>query len=166
MLVVITGATVSIAGCTSSSSNPSPGPVTSTITSTSSQNSVAIQNYAFNPSTLTIQKGANVTWKNYDSVQHTVVSDSSAFSSPLLNTGNTYTFQFNDSGSFPYYCSIHPYMKGTIVVKWYDSRWLHFLQTKIDQLWLRSAKQVVHVTETFHKTVCALFRLVTWRKKD
>jgi plastocyanin len=117
MLVVITGATVSIAGCTSSSSNPSPGPVTSTITSTSSQNSVAIQNYAFNPSTLTIQKGANVTWKNYDSVQHTVVSDSSAFSSPLLNTGNTYTFQFNDSGSFPYYCSIHPYMKGTIVVK-------------------------------------------------
>jgi len=116
VLVVIAGAAVMIAGCTSSS-NPSPGPVTSTVTSTSSQNSVSIQNYAFNPSTLTIQKAANVTWRNYDSVQHTVVSDSSAFSSPLLNTRATCTYQFNNSGSFPYYCSIHPYMKGTIIVK-------------------------------------------------
>jgi plastocyanin len=92
-------------------------PVNSAVTSTASQNSVAIQNYAFNPSTLTIQKGANVTWTNYDSVQHNVVSDSSAFSSPLLNKGDTYTHQFNDSGSFSYICSIHPYMKGTIVVE-------------------------------------------------
>ena len=112
VLVVIAGATVMIAGCTSSS-NPSPGPVIST----ASQNPVAIQNYAFSPSTLTIQKGANVTWKNDDSVQHTIVSDSQAFSSPLLNTGDTYTFQFNSSGSFPYHCSIHPYMKATIVVE-------------------------------------------------
>jgi len=116
LVLVVAGATVMIAGCTSSSS-PSPGPVTSTVTSTASQNSVAIQNYAFNPSTLTIQKGANVTWTNYDSVQHTVVSDSGAFSSPLLNKGDTYTFQFNTTGSFPYYCSIHPYMKGTIAVE-------------------------------------------------
>jgi plastocyanin len=115
-ILVIAGATVVIAGCTSSS-NPSPGPVTSTAsTSTASQNPVAIQNYAFSPSTLTIQKGANVTWTNYDSVQHHVVSDSSAFSSPLLNKGDTYTHQFNNTGSFSYICSIHPYMKGTIIV--------------------------------------------------
>jgi plastocyanin len=115
-ILVIAGATVVIAGCTSSS-NPSPGPVTSTAsTSTASQNPVAIQNYAFSPSTLTIQKGANVTWTNYDSVQHHVVSDSSAFSSPLLNKGDTYTRQFNNTGSFSYICSIHLYMKGTIVV--------------------------------------------------
>ena len=115
-IVVIAGATVVIAGCTSSSS-PSSGPVASTAsTSTASQNPVAIQNYAFSPSTLTIQKGANVTWTNYDSVQHHVVSDSSAFSSPLLNKGDTYTHQFNNTGSFSYICSIHPYMKGTIVV--------------------------------------------------
>ncbi len=111
VLVVIAGATVMIAGCTSSS-KPSPGPVTST----ASQNSVAVQNLAFSPSMLTIQKGANVTWKNDDSVQHTIVSDSPAFSSPVLNTGDNYTFQFNSSGSFPYHCSLHPYMKGTIVV--------------------------------------------------
>ena len=117
VLVVVAGATVMVmvAGCTSSS-NTSPSPANSTVTSTASQNPVAIQNYAFSPSTLTIQKGANVTWTNYDSVQHHVVSDSSAFSSPLLNKGDTYTHQFNNTGSFSYICSIHPYMKGTIVV--------------------------------------------------
>jgi plastocyanin len=114
-LIVIACATVVIAGCTSSSS-PSPGSVNSTVTSTASQNSVAIQNYAFSPSTLMIQKGANVRWKNDDSVQHSVVSDSSAFSSPLLNKGETYTYQFNNSGSFSYHCVPHTYMKGTIVV--------------------------------------------------
>ncbi|MGZ7194174.1 MAG: cupredoxin domain-containing protein [Halobacteriota archaeon] len=113
-LIVIGCATVVIAGCTSSSTpSPSSGPVTSTAT----QNSVAIQNYAFNPSTLTIQKGANVTWKNEDSVQHDVVSDASAFSSPLLNKGETYTRQFNSSGTFSYHCTPHSYMKGTIIVE-------------------------------------------------
>ncbi len=110
-LVALAGVMVMVAGCTSSS-NTNPAPVTST----ASQNNVSIQNYAFSPSTLTIQKGANVTWTNYDSVQHHVVSDSSAFSSPLLNKGDTYTHQFNNTGSFSYICSIHPYMKGTIVV--------------------------------------------------
>jgi plastocyanin len=115
VLVALAGVMVMVAGCTSSS-NTSPSPANSTVTSTASQNPVAIQNYAFSPSTLTIQKGANVTWTNYDSVQHHVVSDSSAFSSPLLNKGDTYTHQFNNTGSFSYICSIHPYMKGTIVV--------------------------------------------------
>jgi len=115
VLVALAGVMVMVAGCTSSS-NTSPSPANSTVTSTASQNPVAIQNYAFSPSTLTIQKGANVTWTNYDSVQHHVVSDSTAFSSPLLNKGDTYTHQFNNTGSFSYICSIHPYMKGTIVV--------------------------------------------------
>ena len=110
-LVALAGVMVMVAGCTSSS-NTNPAPVTST----ASQNNVSIQNYAFSPSTLTIQKGANVTWKNDDSVQHTVVSDSPAFSSPLLNTDGTYTFQFNSTGTYPYHCSIHTYMKGTITV--------------------------------------------------
>jgi len=128
VLVVIAGATVMIAGCTSSSSpspspvtstttsGPSPSPVTSTTTSVANQYSIAIQNYAFNPSTLTIPKGVTVTWKNYDPVQHTVTSNSGIFSSPLLSTGDTYTYQFNNTGSFSYHCSIHTYMTGTIVV--------------------------------------------------
>lgn len=111
VLVALAVATVMVAGCTTSS-NPSPSPVAST----ASQNTVAIKNFAFSPSTLTIQKGANVTWRNDDSVQHQITSDSPAFSSPLLSTGGTYTFQFNTTGTFPYRCNIHPTMKGTVVV--------------------------------------------------
>jgi plastocyanin len=111
VLVALAVATVMVAGCTSSS-NPSPGPVTSS----ASQNTVAIKDYAFSPSTLTIQKGTNVTWRNDDSVQHQITSDSQAFSSPLFGTGGTYTYQFNTTGTFPYHCSIHPSMKGTVVV--------------------------------------------------
>ena len=111
VLVALAVTTVMVAGCTSSS-NPSPGPVTSI----ASQNTVAIKDYAFSPSTLTIQKGANVTWRNDDSVQHQITSDSQAFSSPLFGTGGTYTYQFNTTGTFPYHCSIHPSMKGTVVV--------------------------------------------------
>jgi plastocyanin len=111
VLVALAVAAVMAAGCTSSS-NPSPGPVTST----ASQNTVAIKDYAFSPSPLTILKGANVTWRNDDSVQHQITSDSQAFSSPLLGTGGTYTYQFNTTGTFPYHCSIHTYMKGTVVV--------------------------------------------------
>lgn len=112
VLAAVVVVTVLIAGCTSTS-NPSLGPVTST----ASQNTVGIKDYAFSPSTLTIQKGANVTWRNDDSGEHQVTSDSQAFSSPLFGTGGTYTYQFNATGTFPYHCSIHTYMKGTIVVQ-------------------------------------------------
>ncbi|MGZ4869744.1 MAG: cupredoxin domain-containing protein [Halobacteriota archaeon] len=57
-----------------------------------------------------------MTWKNDDSVQHAVVSGSPAFSSPLLNAGDTYTFHFNSTGTYPYHCSIHTHMKGAITV--------------------------------------------------
>lgn len=107
--------TVLIAGCTSTS-NPSPSAVTS-FTSTASQNTVVIKDYNVTPSTLTILKGANVTWKNNDSVDHQITSDSKGiFSSPLIGAGDTYTYQFNTTGTFPYRCNIHP-EKGTIIVQ-------------------------------------------------
>ncbi len=107
---------VLIAGCTSSS-NPSPSPsAVTSFTSSASQNTVVIKNYAVTPSTLTIQKGANVTWRNDDSVDHQITSDSKEFSSPLIGAGDTYTYQFNATGTFPYRCNIHP-EQGTIVVQ-------------------------------------------------
>jgi|BarGraIncu01121A_1022015.scaffolds.fasta_scaffold03771_6 plastocyanin len=117
LLVVCAGATVMIAGCTSSTNpSPSPNPSASPVTSTSNQNTISVQNYAFSPSTLSIQKGANVTWKNGDSVPHRILSDTNAFNSPVLNNGDVYTFQFNNTGTFAYHCSIHTNMTGTITV--------------------------------------------------
>lgn len=113
-LAVLVGAAVMIAGCTSSST---PNPSSSLQTSTANQNNVTMKGLAFNPSALTINKGANVTWTNDDSTSHTVTSDTGAFESGNLSPGDSFTRQFNDTGTFPYHCSPHPFMKGTITVQ-------------------------------------------------
>lgn len=97
--------------------------------SSSSQNSsdntraagtVDIRNMMFTPSQITVQKGQSVTWTNNDSMTHTVVDDLSNVGGPAsgdIAPGQSYTFTFNKTGSFQYHCSIHPSMRGTIVVK-------------------------------------------------
>jgi plastocyanin len=115
-VAVVVGAVVMIAGC-ASYSTPSPSPSSSPQVSTARQNSVTMKGLAFNPSSLTIIKGANVTWTNDDSTTHTVTSDTGAFESGNLSPGNSFTHQFSDTGTFPYHCSIHTFMKGTITVQ-------------------------------------------------
>jgi plastocyanin len=135
-------ATVMVAGCTSSS-NPSPSaasasPITTAATTAAptagtpspsattsaagpiaspSGQTVVISGFSFQPAALTVQTGASVTWRNDDSVAHRIVSDTNAFSSSNLNQGNTFTHQFNQAGSYPYHCGIHPYMTGTVTVQ-------------------------------------------------
>ncbi|MGZ7115795.1 MAG: cupredoxin domain-containing protein, partial [Halobacteriota archaeon] len=63
------------------------------------------------------QTGATVTWRNGDSVSHQIVSNTNAFSSPVLNAGGSYTHVFDQAGTYPYHCGIHPSMTGTITVQ-------------------------------------------------
>ena len=77
----------------------------------------SIANFAFSPSVITVKKNTKVTWTNNDSVPHTVTSDSGTLlSSTTLNTGDTYSFTFTQTGTYSYHCTIHPMMKGTVVV--------------------------------------------------
>ncbi len=79
---------------------------------------VAIKGFAFNPDTLTIKKGAKITWTNEDSAPHTVTSDSGTFlNSVTLHQGESYSQTFDQAGTFSYHCAIHPMMKGTITVE-------------------------------------------------
>jgi amicyanin len=78
---------------------------------------VTIQNFAFSPASLTIKKGETVTWTNQDSAPHQIASDNGKFQGPSFSKGQTYSFTFNDTGTFPYHCTIHPMMKATIVVQ-------------------------------------------------
>jgi plastocyanin len=81
-------------------------------------NTVNIQNYSFNPPNLTVKKGTTVTWTNNDSTTHTVTSDSgNVLNSTEIAPGGTFQFTFNDTGNFPYHCTIHTYEKGNIVVQ-------------------------------------------------
>ena len=75
---------------------------------------VSIENSSFNPSNLTVQKGAKVEWTNNDTTAHNIKAPS--FNSPDLEKGETFEFTFTTAGTYDYSCGIHPTMKGKIVV--------------------------------------------------
>ncbi len=50
-------------------------------------------------------------------MNHTVVADNGEFKSGDLGQGATFTFKFDKAGTYPFHCSIHPSMKGTVVVQ-------------------------------------------------
>lgn len=77
---------------------------------------VTIRNFAFGPRSVTVKRGATVHWTNRDSEAHTVTSDAGAFNSPVLQPGAGFSFTFTKPGTYSYHCSIHPFMKGTVVV--------------------------------------------------
>jgi plastocyanin len=77
---------------------------------------VAIQNFAFMPTPLTIPVGTAVMWTNRDSATHTTTSDAGLWDSGMLPTGKSFSFTFAQAGTFTYHCAIHPNMHGTIVV--------------------------------------------------
>lgn len=78
---------------------------------------VAISNFAFSPSSVTVKQGTTITWKQEDSVPHTVTGDKGGPDSQLLKSGETYTYKFENPGTFAYHCATHPKMKGTVVVE-------------------------------------------------
>jgi plastocyanin len=79
---------------------------------------IVISNFAFSPATLTVAPGATVTVKNQDSTTHTVTaSGNKVFDTGGVNAGATATFKAPTTpGSYPYTCTIHPFMKGTLKV--------------------------------------------------
>ncbi|BBY38983.1 hypothetical protein MMAN_31170 [Mycobacterium mantenii] len=77
---------------------------------------VTIDGFAFAPTTLTVSAGTTVTWTNRDEEPHTVAASDGSFHSPGMGTGATFTHTFSTAGTFDYVCSIHPMMRGTVVV--------------------------------------------------
>ena len=115
--------TTTTAGGASSSTTVGASSSTTGATTASTQSTgaggaqVTIQGFAFAPASVTIKVGESVTWTNQDSPNHTVVADNGEFTSDSLATGATFSFTFSKAGTYPYHCSIHPSMKGTVVVQ-------------------------------------------------
>jgi plastocyanin len=78
---------------------------------------VKIDNFSFTPATLTVPVGTQITWTNRDDIPHTVVTDDNTVKSKALDTDEKFTYTFTKPGTYSYFCSIHPKMKGTIVVQ-------------------------------------------------
>jgi plastocyanin len=95
---------------------PAPTAAGSTITP-GAGTQVTIDNFTFTPGALAIKAGTAVTWTNHDDVPHTVTAQDHAFSSAGLDTGDTFTHTFDTPGRYVYYCTIHPKMTATIVVR-------------------------------------------------
>ena len=81
---------------------------------------VSIPGFEFSPQDLTISVGDIVTWTNDHTVNHTSTSDDAVWDSGVIPPGESFSFVFNNAGTFPYHCEIHPTMTGTITVEAQD----------------------------------------------
>ena len=78
---------------------------------------------AFVPSTATVEVGAIVTWDNTDNAAHTATAGSAAdgpsgvFDSSLIMAGGSYSYTADTAGTFDYFCMVHPWMEGTLIVE-------------------------------------------------
>ncbi len=80
---------------------------------------ISIGNFAFIPANVEVPVGTRLTWSNDDDVPHTIVCTDAglAIKSPPLDTDQKYTTVLEKPGTYRYFCSLHPHMTGTIVVR-------------------------------------------------
>lgn len=76
---------------------------------------VDMTNSAFAPAIVTIKAGDTISWTNRDKVMHQLKSET--FNSQELQTGQTFSFTFDNPGTYDYVCSVHPSMTGSIIVQ-------------------------------------------------
>jgi amicyanin len=76
---------------------------------------IKIENFAFVPAELPVKRGATVTWTNKDSMDHTATA-AGKFDSGLLKKDQAFTTTFDTAGTYDYICTVHPSMKGKIIV--------------------------------------------------
>lgn len=80
---------------------------------------VEIVDFKFSPATIQVDVGTTVTWGNRDQAAHTVTSTNPGglFDSGSLAKGEQFEFTFAEAGVYEYFCSIHSWMTGTVIVE-------------------------------------------------
>jgi plastocyanin len=82
----------------------------------SSSTEVKIDNFTFQPASITVAAGTQVVWVNRDDMPHTVTTDDKMLKSKAFDTDEKFTFTFTTPGTYHYFCSIHPKMTGEVIV--------------------------------------------------
>jgi plastocyanin len=127
-LVLVLVLALAVAACSSGSGGTSGSPSSAVSPAASAAasaaastggggDSVAIKDFAYGPASIDVTVGTTVAWTNEDSASHTVTADDGSFDSASLANGATFSQAFATAGTFPYHCTIHPNMKGTVIVK-------------------------------------------------
>jgi len=105
---------IAAASCGGDSTSPSS---TSGTTISIVSGASALTATANSPNPVTIARGSTVTWVNNDSTTHDQTADGGSFNTGNIAPGARASVTFQNAGSFPYHCSIHPNMIGTITVQ-------------------------------------------------
>jgi len=77
---------------------------------------IIIDNFSFKADKLTVPAGTTVVWENDDDIAHNIVALDGTFRSQALDTEDKFKFIFTEAGTYEYFCSLHPRMRGEIVV--------------------------------------------------
>jgi plastocyanin len=78
--------------------------------------SVTIKDFSYAPKSVTINVGDTVTWVNHGPTDHTATANDHSFDTGILKKGQSGSHTFSAAGTFSYFCTIHPFMKATVVV--------------------------------------------------
>ena len=81
-----------------------------------------VKDTCYIPSKLIVEKGKQVTWVNEDSAFHSVTSGfygepTEFFDSGYLDPSESFSVTFDEVGTFDYFCTLHPWMKGQVIVE-------------------------------------------------
>ncbi|SRR6476660_5026570 len=115
MLVAVLGL---VLGCGGGAGSPAGGGGGPAATAPSSPATIEIKNFTFMPTPLTVAPGTKITVINQDQAPHTVTADDKSFDSGTISGGQHGEVTApTKPGSYPYICTIHQYMKGTLIVQ-------------------------------------------------
>lgn len=101
------GTTPSASPSPAASHGASPSPAVGQVTIHIPQGATGKGPAAYGVNPMVVSVGTEVTWINDDSAPHTVTSDTQVWDSGTLNTGEDFSFKFDQAGTFPYFCTIH-----------------------------------------------------------
>ncbi len=114
--LAVTTVALFAAGC-GGSDEESTAPAASESAPPSEDPAVDIVDFEFEPATLTVEAGTEVTFTNDDTSPHTATADDDSFDTDKLDDrGGVGSVQLDEPGSYPYFCEFHPTMRGTVEV--------------------------------------------------
>ena len=121
-VVLVSALALLATACGSSDSTTAPTPTPAPVIAGSGtpvsipSGASTLGNRAFSPDAVDVAVGTTVTWTNNDSITHTSTSDGAGWDSGAIAPRAQFSMTFQNAGSFPYHCAIHPGMVGTITV--------------------------------------------------
>lgn len=130
--VAIVAIAVILVGCSSASTTTTAGPTGGIVTTVPSETAtttggggssggatveVKMEGMAFSPQTVTIKVGDTVNWTNMDQPPHNATAVDKSWKTSTFGTGESGSVTFTTAGTFPYICTVHPSMTGTVIVQ-------------------------------------------------